>query len=378
MTGSQVRDGGAPLRVLIASSYSSHYRLGVWRALLDDESVQVSIAVGETVAAHAVQLTEPISPTDLPQMTVHRTYALRSLRWQPGLLRQSLSGDYDVVVWDPSMHCMTMWVSSVVLRARGTTLAYWALGWTRPHGRIKEWAKVRAFRLANVFLTYGDRSAELGVAAGYPADRITAIGNSLIDSVGARSVATATMAPPEPLVLGVSARLTARKRVDLLIEAAAVLQRHGRDVLVRVVGEGPERVHLEAHAKAKGVKAYFLGALYDPAAIADFYRTLHMTVLPGHAGLSVIQSLMHGRPVITHDDPHHHASEWEILDHGATGALYGRGDLADLVRAIEQIATQIYVDEATVRQRCRARYDEHGTPRTHARRLLDRLLQAHA
>lgn len=374
-------NGQAPgdrFRVLVAYSYSSHYRLGVWRALQADGSAQVSIAVGETVAAHAAQLTEPISPADLPGMTVHRTYAVRSLRWQPGLLRQSLSSDYDVVVWDPSMHCLTMWVSSLVLRARRRTLVYWALGWTRRHGRIK-WVKVRAFRLADVFLTYGERSAQLGVAAGYPAGRITAVGNSLVDSPQAVSVAEAPLAPLaplEPLVLGVSARLTARKRVDLLLDAAVVLQGSGQDVLVRVVGEGPERERLEAFAQRAGVRADFLGALYDDESIAAYYRSIHMTVLPGHAGLTVIQSLMHGRPVVTHNDPDHHVAEWEVLEEGATGAFFRQGQVQDLVRAVTEVADRLRADERGVRGACRAAYVEHGTPEAHAGRILEAVHRA--
>ncbi|MBA2695727.1 MAG: hypothetical protein H0U62_07775 [Actinobacteria bacterium] len=117
-------------RVLIAYSYSMHYRLGVFRALLESPDADVTIAVGETVAAHAAQLVEPIEPSALPEMQVHRTRAWRSLRWQPTRLRESLSPRYDVVIWDPSMHCLTMWASSVLLRARGRTLIYWA--WAGP------------------------------------------------------------------------------------------------------------------------------------------------------------------------------------------------------------------------------------------------------
>lgn len=359
-----------PLRVLIAYSYSSHYRLGVWRALLADPSAQVSIAVGETVAAHAAQLTEPISAEDLPQMRVHRTYALASLRWQPGLLRQTLSSDYDVVIWDPSMHCLTMWASSVLLRLRGRTLLYWGLGWTGRHGRVKEWAKVRAFRLAHVFLTYGARSAELAVAAGYPVDRVVVVGNSLVDSPEAAAVASSPMPPPEPLVLGVSVRLAARKRVDLLLEAAAALQGSGLSVRVRVVGDGPERGRLEALGVRLGVDVDFLGAIYDDVAIADYYRSIHMTVLPGHAGLTVIQSLMHGRPVVTHDDPDHHAAEWEAVQPGVTGALFGRGDLDALVASTSAVARWVEIRERPLRAACRTAYLGQGDPAAHARRIL--------
>ncbi|MBA2695728.1 MAG: glycosyltransferase family 4 protein [Actinobacteria bacterium] len=135
------------------------------------------------------------------------------------------------------------------------------------------------------------------------------------------------MPPVEPLVLGTSVRLSARKRVDLLIEAAAELQQQGTAVRVQIVGDGPERTRLEQLAARRRVDVDFLGPLYEPGGIADFYRSVHMTVLPGHAGLTVLQSLMHGRPVVTHDDADQHAAEWEALEAGVTGA-FSRGATA--------------------------------------------------
>lgn len=360
----------SPPRVLIAYSYSMHYRLGVFRALLEASEAEVTIAVGDTVAAHAAQLVQPIDPAELPEMQVHRTRAWRSLRWQPTLLRESLSPRYDVVIWDPSLHCLTMWASSVLLRARGRTLLYWGLGWTRSHGRVKEQAKVWGFRLAHAFLTYGHRSRQRAVAAGYPADRLYVVGNSIVDTPQAAVVAREEMLPAQPLVLGTSVRLSARKRVDLLIEAAAVLQRSGTAVRVRIVGDGPQRAGLEALAARCGVEVDFLGPLYEPDAIADFYRSIHLTVLPGHAGLTVLQSLMHGRPVVTHDDPDHHAAEWEALHEGHSGAFFVVGDLADLGRTIGEVAGWIERDAAAVASDCRADYLAFGDPAAHAERIL--------
>jgi glycosyltransferase involved in cell wall biosynthesis len=369
---------GPRLRVLFAFSYSTHYRLGVLRALLADPDTDVDVAAGVTVLAHAVQKVHPVDPADLPPLRLHRTYAVHSLRWQPGLLRQSLRRDYDVVVWDPSMHCLTMWASSLALRARRrTTLVYWGLGWTARHGAAKEWVKVRAFRLAHGFLTYGARSAELGAAAGYPADRLHVVGNSTIDTPQASEVATA-LPPLEPLTLGISLRLTARKRIALLLRAAAALQQTGTPVRVHVVGDGEERAALEALAGELGVDAHFHGALYDPGDIAEVYRQVHLTVIPGHAGLTVVQSLMHGRPVVTHDNTERHAAEWEALRDGVTGSFYREGDLDDLVTHIRQVAGWIDERGPQVARDCREDYLAHGDPAQHAERILTAVRQVHA
>ncbi|MGB3594053.1 MAG: glycosyltransferase [Ornithinimicrobium sp.] len=368
------------LRVLIAYSYSMHYRLGVFRALLDQPDIDVTIAAGTTprhespsVATSGVA---PIQPEDLPELQWHHTFSIGWLRFQPGLLRRSLSSRYDVVVWDPSLHCLTTWLSSVVIRARGQSLLYWGLGWTKQHGRFKERCKVAVFRLAHGFMTYGQRSAELGAQAAYPAPRLYVVGNSLPDHAAAREAA-ATTPPDSPLTLGVALRLSGRKRVDLLIRAVAALNARGVPTRAIIVGEGPERAVLQSLADELDADVEFAGELYDAEKIAAYYRRIHLTVIPGHAGLTVIQSLMHGRPVITHDNPDNHADEWTAIRAGVSGAFFAEGDLDALVDTILQVREQLMGGTATTlatTRACREDYLEHGSPQAHARRIIDSVM----
>lgn len=376
MTTSLPRRAERPLRVLIAYSYSMHYRRGVFEALLAMPDLDVTIAAGRTPSGNqgrgSAQVA-PINPTDLPAMQWHQTWSLGSLRFQPGLLRRSLSSRYDLVIWDPSMHCLTMWASAAVLRARGRTVLFWGLGWTHTHGVIKEKLKVGGFRLAHAFLTYGQRSAERAEAGGYPPGRLYIVGNSISDSPGAEAVAARGLPAPDPLVLGLALRLTDRKRVDLLIRAVASLGRRGERTRAIVVGDGPARAELEALRDQLGADVIFTGSLYDDAAIARFYEQIHLTVIPGHAGLTVTSSLMHGRPVITHDNPDHHAAEWEAIRDGVTGAFFAEGDEDDLVRAIMGLRDRLVVGPEARREiaaQCRADYLQHGEPSAHAARIV--------
>ncbi len=366
-----------PLRVLIAYSYSAHYRRGVFEELLAMPGLDVTIAAGHSAkhgSGHPNTEVAPIDPADLPAMQWHRTWSLGPLRFQPGLLRRSLSSRYDVVIWDPSMHCVAMWLSSCVLRARGRTLIFWGLGWTRTHDAVKERLKVQGFRLAHAFLTYGERSAALARAAGYPAARLYVVGNSVRDSAAAERVAAQGLPEPAPLVLGVALRLTERKRVDLLIRAVAALGEQGVPTRAIVVGDGPARAGLEELRDELGVDVTFTGEMYDEEDIARFYSQVHLTVIPGHAGLTVTSSLMHGRPVITHNSFDGHASEWEALREGVSGAFFTEGDERELVATIitmrEQMTGNAEARREIARQ-CRADYDRHGSPQAHAARIVD-------
>ncbi len=372
-------DSTIPIRVLIAYSYSMHYRLGVFRALLDQPGVDVTVAAGRTPKPSRRSLSRanadvapiaPIAPIDMPALQWHHTIRVGPVRFQPGLLRRSLSSRYDVVVWDPSIHCATVWLSSAIIRARQQTLIYWGLGWTVPHGPVKERLKVAGFRLAHGFATYDRGSAELAVKAGYPQRRLHVVGNSMIDSPEARAVAASGMPSPEPLVLGVALRLTSRKKVDLLLRAVAGLNAQGVAARAIVVGDGPELPALQDLAVELGIEVDFTGPLYDPKDVAEFYRQIHMTVIPGHAGLTVLASLMHGRPVITHDNPGHHAAEWEALRDGVSGRFFVEDNLDDLMASIVQVRDQVVADPAGLAQQCRADYLEHGDPDAHAKRII--------
>lgn len=116
----------------------------------------------------------------------------------------------------------------------------------------------------------------------------------------------------ERLRLAVVCRLTAWKRVDLAIETAA-----RADVDLVIVGDGEDRSKLEAQAKARGARVDFVGYVSDPRPhVASCDATLS-TSKDEPLGLSVLESLAMGRPVVacaTGGIP-------EIVQDGKTGFL---------------------------------------------------------
>jgi glycosyltransferase involved in cell wall biosynthesis len=161
----------------------------------------------------------------------------------------------------------------------------------------------------------------------------------------------------------------------MLLEAASYLQSElGLSVEVRIVGDGPDLPRLKQMADDLGVGASFLGSLYSDASLAEFYRSIHMTVIPGHAGLTVIQSLAHGRPVVTHDNPDKHAAEWEAIT-PETGRFFAEGDAASLAKAIRDLTTDIQADEGRVRVACRSAYQAGWHPDRNAELIRAAILE---
>ena len=102
--------------------------------------------------------------------------------------------------------------------------------------------------------------------------------------------------------LVVISRLTAEKRVELAIEAAAVLASCGHDFPLTIVGDGPERSALEQRAARLGVSALvrFTGPMSAPEARACLERADVMLFTARGDGTArpAIEALLSGVPVV--------------------------------------------------------------------------------
>ncbi len=98
------------------------------------------------------------------------------------------------------------------------------------------------------------------------------------------------------------ARLTRQKRVHLALEALACLVELGREAPLTIVGDGPERVALEALARKLGLEKLvtFAGAV-PPDRVPDFLVRADLMLFPAQGegfGLAAAEALMAGVPVI--------------------------------------------------------------------------------
>lgn len=111
----------------------------------------------------------------------------------------------------------------------------------------------------------------------------------------------ATAAPRQGGV--VVSRLTRQKRLDLLIDALALLHREGRPLDLRIVGTGPEEASLRRQVEAAGLgsRVHFLGMLPPAEARAEYTRAQWSAALGQDEGfgLSAAEALMAGVPVVT-------------------------------------------------------------------------------
>lgn len=360
-------------RVAMVQAATAHYRKALFARLDQAEGVEFTFFTsGEDLEGVA----------HLPSESVkrQRLMSLRSngqLYWQGGVFALSASNEFDALVFLGNPNFLSTWIAAPLARLTGKPVLFWTHGWRRPESGIKRLVRLAFYRLANRLLIYSERGRQLGIAAGYPADRMTVIYNSLdLDQANAvldRIERADSLVPPAgeffqdaslPLLI-CTARLTELCRFDVLLRAAALMRDRGTPVNILLVGDGPMRGELEALAESLGVDVHFTGAVYDEQKLGTWIYQSDVTVSPGKVGLTAIHSMMYGTPVITHGNLDAQMPEVETIVEGETGAFFKQDDEQDLARVIlEWLGASR--DRAAIRESCRAVVRDKWSPENQA------------
>ncbi len=147
---------------------------------------------------------------------------------------------------------------------------------------------------------------------------------------------------PDPVLITVG-RLSPPKGFDDAIRALALLRSRGREATLWLVGDGPERVALEALARETGVadRVRFLGALSHEE-LLPLYRRAWLLLAPSRVlangrrdGIPnvIVEAMAMGMPCVGTRA----GGIEEAIVPGGTGALAEPGDPASLADAVESV-----------------------------------------
>ena len=158
-------------------------------------------------------------------------------------------------------------------------------------------------------------------------------------------------------------RMTAVKRTDDILVAFKRLRDDGVDACLCLVGDGPDRPHLEQRAHELGVirDTLFLGYQED---VSPFYAAFDALILPsGNEGtpVSAIEALAAGRPVVATRV----GGVPDVVRDGEDGFLVDAGATDDLAERLERLARD---------PELRKRMGEAGRSRVLPRYAVDRLV----
>lgn len=374
------RPTGKP-RILVIYQYIALYRFPLFRSLARSEQFDFVFAAGTTSKGETPRYANEreLDEAEFFWLPLKNRWFPADLLWQSGL-GVVCSRNVDGVIFLGDIHYISTWLALIYCKIFGKPAYLWTIGMHRPERGLKLAVRRFFFSLAGHIFVYGDYGRQLMRDAGVPDGKMTTIANSLdFDTQQRLYESIASVSPPRKdhgrfdlISIG---RLTARRRLNLLIEALALLVSEGRDVHLRLIGDGPEGASLQALADRLGVadRTVFLGAIYDEEVVAQHAYTADLCVVPGVIGLGAVHAHGYGLPVITCGDLAIQAPEAEIIVPGETGAFCPWDNLTALTQVLRNWIDTGY-DRQAVRRACLAAVKRKWSP-ARQRALFETILR---
>ena len=280
---------------------------------------------------------------------------------------------YDRYLMIGDAHDLSTWRMLILknLLYRKKRIYFWTHGWYGKETRAERIIKRLFYRMVDGVFLYGNHAKEVMRKEGFKGDNLYVIHNSLDYDA---QLAIRNHIEPSGIYqehFGNSnknivflGRLTSVKRLDMLLEAVSLLKSMGDYYNVTFVGDGVEKVTLEAKAAELDIKnqVWFYGASYDEMKNADFVYNADLCVSPGNVGLTAMHMLMFGTPVITHDRFELQMPEYEAVVPHKTGLFFRHGDVNSLCEQIQEWFRINGNQRENVRQLCYQEIDTQWNP----------------
>jgi glycosyltransferase involved in cell wall biosynthesis len=253
-----------------------------------------------------------------------------------------LTSSFDVLEADhmPYLQILVLRIVATIKRRRFVVTwhevwgrAYWRdyLGWAG----WAAWAIEKlAMRLPDHIIASSQHTAERLRAILGPLASITVAPNG-IDFEAVRSSYPDQTATD----LVVVSRLMAHKRLDMLLEAVALLAAEGMPVTCRIIGDGPERERLRARARCLKLEqtVEFLHDVREQKDVYALIKAARVSVFPSARegfGVAVLEALACGVPVVTTSAPDNLAQHLVAQSSRGTVCEPTASAIADAVRRL--------------------------------------------
>ena len=373
-------------RVGVVYHFFPHYRAPVMTELVERGRHEYVLVGAREFYRSRIEAWKIPSDYDFVETRCH--YVGPMSRWgcpkilvQSGLVRLALRRDLDCIVYLGDAFYPSTWLSTAIAKVTGKRVLFWTIGWQGGEFGLKRWIRKTFYRIADGLLLYGHDAKMKCLRDGLSPESLHVIYNSLdyerqrvvresfVRTEHMQMVRRRLFGNTDPVVICTS-RLTAYRRLDLLLEALARMRSRGRKANLLLVGDGDERASLEAMATRLGITVKFYGPEYKEEVLGPLIMSANVLVAPGNVGLSAMHALAYGTPVVSHADPEAQVPEYEAILPGITGTLFERDNVESLADAIMVWTENEDISEKT-RRNCYKVMDRFYNP-TFQRRAIER------
>lgn len=272
--------------LLIIQNIVPHYRKALYNELSEYYRVTVLHSGAPSVGSDD-RYSEVISP------------AIRfgGIYLQKGVLSEVRKAKYDVVI---AMFDVR-WIMNILvmyLHKKDTKFIWWGAWLT--DSKIANALRVHLSHKNYASIFYTENAKSEFIECGVEQDKLF-VANNTFDI---KDRVDCYLAEEKDSILFVGS-LDVRKKIDVLIDSfRAALPEIPEHIRLVIVGDGDERVRLQKKVKDQNLvsRVKFEGKVTDTKKLVEFYKKAIVSVSPGQAGLSVLQSMGYGVPFMTHKE----------------------------------------------------------------------------
>ncbi|TSJ43075.1 glycosyltransferase [Mucilaginibacter corticis] len=290
--------------------------------------------------------------------------------WQKGAIGLVFKNYKHFILYGDTSY-ISNWIIVLLCKILRKKTYLWTHGYKRPLSWKEKLMTYPFFGMATKVLLYGNFSRDFMIKDGRDGEKMVCIYNSLDyenqlvirKQVKSSNIYSDFFKNSLPVLIYIG-RIQKSKKIDLVIEAMALLKEEGVYCNFVIVGEDKEQVNLNNLVSEKHLEknVWFYGPSYDEAEIAELLYNADVCVSPGNVGLTAVHSFAYGTPVITHSNFHNQMPEFEVIKSNVNGGFFKEGDVTDLCKKIKDWISLDLPKREKVRQSAYAIIDEKYNP----------------
>ncbi len=343
-------------KVIFIEPVLAHYRHDTFSIISENENFEVYILAGTNY--------EGVKDTSIPNSIKKEYLSLNVFGQRFYYLRGALNTvrrfKPDVIVCSGidfrHFHTLLIYFWSRLAKKK---FVWWSHAGMGNQGKIGQWFRSTIYRNSNGILSYNSNGKNNLIHMGVPESKIQVVGNALnSEDYGFDMKIKNTT--DDKVVLLYSGRITKEKKLSVLIDALSHLKQTNLDFICNIVGGGNIESYKQQVDKLE-IHGYvnFLGPRYGKE-LKSVFAQADVFVYPGGIGLSMVQALSYGLPVITTDAMNEHGPEIELLFPGLTGDFFMDENPKELAQQILHWVGKVRSYKAEISEECKNQLVKFG------------------
>lgn len=326
-------------KLVILQTVVPDYRIGFFSFLKQKLGDSLEVFAGQYYFDPSVRSSKDLN---FLRKAKNHFFFKRQTLLQSGMWNEALSAE--VLVMELNPRIVSNWILLLLRMPSSKRTVLWGHAWSRSGPNCKsEILRAVMRNLADEIIVYTN-SERKRLNRKMKDKRIHAAPNAIY----AGSEMNTYKESPEKItnVIYVG-RLTKNKKPMLLMRSFLLaLDRLPKNVRLIFVGEGDQQSNLEQYFRQRASKTSlknvgpervrFLGHISEYDVLKQLYASSLVSVSPGYAGLSLIQSLGFGVPVLV-SNVEKHSPEIEAIEEGFNGVFFDTNEVQDLSSKIVDI-----------------------------------------